>query len=261
MGAWSGLSYSSAVGEFGGTDRRHMTDRAFQTTVWSMVLEAQQASPGPAGSAMAKLCETYWFPLYSYIRYKGKSEHDAQDLTQEFFAVFLEKNYLKDVHREKGRFRSFLLASLRHFMADEWDKANAKKRGGGVVMVSLDFERAENLFIQLPSKDLTPEELYDRNWASTVLSVCLPRLRKQYVSAGQEERFQVLKQVISTDKERIGYAELGKTLGISEGAAKVAVHRLRRRYRDLIREEIANTLADANDTDTELAFLMGTKRA
>src|SRR5436190_3040522 len=226
---------------------QHTTDEVgdgkqwFTATHWSVVLSAQGSST-PAAEALEKLCRTYWHPLYVYVRRQGHSPHDAQDLTQEFFARLIEKNYLGDVDREKGRFRSFLLASLKHFLANEWDKAKAVKRGGDQSFVSLNSESAETRYSLEPADTLSADKIFERRWALTLLEQVLARLREEYSDTGKTALFDRLKDCLTGDRSSLPYAELGSKAGMSEGAVKVAVHRLRRRYRDLLREEIANTV-------------------
>ena len=203
--------------------------------------------------ALAKLCEIYWYPLYAFVRKQGHSPHEAQDLTQEFFARLLERNWLDRVTPERGRFRSFLLASMKHFLANEWDRAQTLKRGGGIVFQSLDEGSAEARFRKEPAEQVTAEQLYDQRWALTLLDQVLARLRKEMADAGKIEQFEALKFCLTGDAPK--YAEAARALQINEGAAKVAAHRLRRRYRTLIRDEIAQTVASSAEVDAELKHL------
>jgi RNA polymerase sigma-70 factor (ECF subfamily) len=227
--------------------------RDFLTTRWSVVLSAR-GDTTHAPDALAKLCHAYWYPLYAYVRRQGVSSHDAQDLTQEFFARQLAKGWLADVERERGRFRSWLLASLKHFLANEWDKARAQKRGGGGQFISID-DTAESRYDREPADAPTAESLYDRRWALTLLDRVLTRLREEFAVAGKIEQFEILKGVLAGD--RTPYVELAAALGTTEGAVKVAVHRLRGRYRDLIRAEIAETVSSAAELEEELRHLLG----
>jgi RNA polymerase sigma-70 factor (ECF subfamily) len=228
----------------------------FANTRWSLVLSAGRSSSPGSRQALATLCETYWRPLYAYVRNRGYPEEEAKDLTQEFFARFLEKNYLKDVHRERGRFRSFLLASLKHFLANEWDKATAQKRGGGKVPLSLDFALAEGWVSVEPSHDRTPEKIYERQWALALLDRVLEVLEADYKSSEKGAIFVRLKPLLAGSGEGKSYKEIAMDLNLSEGSIKVAAHRLKRKYRDALREEIAQTIENAEDIDDEMRYLL-----
>jgi len=227
----------------------------FETTRWSVVRAAASTQPSQARQALEILCSTYWYPLYAYIRYRGNSAEDAKDLIQEFFVRFLEKDYLKDVDPAKGKFRSFLLASVNHFLSNERDHAKTLKRGGGVTFLPLDFAAAEERHVRGSAQDLSPERLFDRAWALTLLESALARLRREYAESGKGAHFDRLKGAL-TGEDRVPYRELGVELGLSEGAVKVAVHRLRRRYRDLLLEEIAQTLTEGESMDEEFQYLL-----
>lgn len=201
---------------------------------------------------MEELCGTYWYPLYAYVRRCGYDSHEAEDLTQEFFARLLAKNYLADVDRAKGKFRSFLLASLKHFLANEWDRAQAKKRGGGHTIISLD---AETRYRQEPMDELSADKLLDRQWAIALLDQVLARLGAEYADAGKSEVFEQLKNSLTGNRDSIPYAAIAAKLDTTEGAVKVAVHRLRQRYRKLLREEIAHTVASPAEIDEEIRHL------
>lgn len=213
-----------------------------------------------AHEALEKLCRTYWYPLYAYIRRKGLGEHEAQDLTQGFFAQLLERQSLCGLDREKGKFRSFLLAALKHFLADEWDKAQTVKRGGGKPLISLDDETAESRYRLEPSHDLAPDKIYERRWALTLLEQVLTRLEVEYVNDGKNVMFDELQQFLQGKQPGAPYSNAARTLGMTEGAVKVAVHRLRRRYRELLRMEIANTVASASEIEDELRHLLAALR-
>lgn len=228
----------------------------FGTTQWSLVVAAQDEASPRAEEALARLCYLYWYPLYAFIRRQGYSADEAQDLTQGFFARFLEKGYLRDVHREKGRFRSFLLVACKHFVAKERDCARALKRGGGQELVPIDREAAEGRYRREPSHDLTPDRLYQRQWALTLLDQVRLRLRAELVASGRADRFDRLKVFLTGDEGSEAYAAAGRDLGLSEGAVKVAVHRLRRRYRKLLRESIAETVNGPAEVDGEIRQLM-----
>jgi RNA polymerase sigma-70 factor (ECF subfamily) len=222
-------------------------------TRWTIVLAAR-GDAREAQNALAQLCETYWYPLYAFVRRQGRNPHDAQDLTQGFFAKLLEKGWLDDVDRNKGRFRSFLLASMRHFLANERDHAQAQKRGGGHSILSLDKDNAESRYAMEPVDNATPEKIFDRRWALTLLEQVLARLRTEFSAAGKSALFDELKSTLSGQPSPL--AAIGKRLGMSEGAAKVAAHRLRQRYRELIRSEVAQTVTDDKEVDEELRDLM-----
>jgi len=216
------------------------------------VLHAREDSAG-AHAALSTLCRAYWYPLYAYVRRQGSSPHDAQDLTQEFFARLIEKGWLDAVARERGRFRSFLLAAMKHFLANERDKAQAQKRGGGVIWLSIDDAIAEGRYREEPIETATAEKLFERRWACTLLEQVLARLREEMVEAGKDAHFEMLKGCLAGEKPR--HAEIAAQLGMTEGAVKVAVHRLRDRYRALIRAEIAQTVAHPSEIDDELRHL------
>lgn len=230
--------------------------RQFVTTRWSVVLAAGRDST-QAHDALEHLCRVYWYPLYAYVRRQGHSPEDAQDLTQSFFAKLIAKHYLGDVDRSKGKFRSFLLASLKHFLANEWDKARAQKRGGGQTVVSLDAETRYGLE---PSDEASADKIYERRWALTLLDEVLKRLRDEYAADRKGKLFEELKETLTAGKSEVGYAEIGMRLGMSEGAVKVAVHRLRQRYRDLLRAEVAETVASPEEVDEEIRALFAAVR-
>ena len=217
-------------------------------------MQAGTDSP-QAHQALELLCGNYWYPLYAYVRRQGHSAHDAQDLTQAFFARLLEKNYLADVHREKGRFRSFLLASLKHFLANEWDREQALKRGGGKRLIALDEDSAESRYKLEPRDDLSADKIYERRWALTLLDQVLAKLRGEFEKDGKLEQFETLKQYLSAGRTSVSYAQAADKLGMNEGAIKVAVHRLRKRYRELLRAEIAQTVATASEVEAEIRYL------
>ena len=227
----------------------------FLTTRWSVVLAAGHQSLPEADEAMATLCQTYWYPLYAYVRRQGHSPHDAQDLTQEFFARFLEKGFIDEVRRERGRFRSFLLAALKHFLANEWDRARALKRGGGRELISLDEQEAECRYALEPKDELSPDRIYERRWAMLLLERVLDRLKRESGEAGKARQFDLLKESLSGGKESLPYADIARQLKTTEDAVKVAVHRLRRRYRELLRAEIAETVATADEVEDEVRYL------
>lgn len=230
---------------------------AFVTTHWTAVLTAGQcADTTQAQAALEKLCRAYWYPLYAYVRRCGHSPHDAQDLTQEFFARLLEKQWLADVAPEKGRFRTFLLVVLKRFLANEWDRTHAAKRGGRHGPVSLDTEVAETRYQAEPVPELPADRVYERRWALTLIEQTLARLRCSFADAGKADEFECLKVFLTADRAAITYADVAAQLGLNEGAARVAVHRLRRRFREIFREEVAHTVAAAEDADEEMWHLL-----
>jgi RNA polymerase sigma factor (sigma-70 family) len=224
----------------------------FATTRWSMVVEAGQHSSPKAAAALATLCETYWFPLYAYVRRQGKSAEDAQDLTQGFFVFLLDKHTLRVADRERGRFRSFLLASMKNFLKNQWRHSTAQKRSGAQAVISLDFDDGENRYQLEPSHDVTPERIFERQWALTLLEQVLMRLRGEFEANGKIELFDGLKMFLGGQKSTVPHRELGDQLNMSEAAVKVALHRARRRYRILLREEIQQTIGAEEDVDEEL---------
>lgn len=228
----------------------------FQTTHWSVVLAAGQTGAPSAEAALENLCKTYWYPLYAYIRRQGRNPHDAQDLTQEFFTRILEKRYFRFADRERGRFRSFLLKSLQHFLVNEWVSGQAQKRGGGAQFILLDDESAERIFQQELAVSVSPERLYDKRWAITLLNRAMDRLGADYAASGKGELFEQLKSLLLAEGSVEIYREMSAQSGLSEGATKVAVHRLRQRFRDAVRAEIAQTVATPAEVDEELRWLM-----
>jgi RNA polymerase sigma-70 factor (ECF subfamily) len=219
------------------------------------VLTAGRSDTVRAHDALSNLCQTYWYPLYAYVRRRGHSPEDAQDLTQAFFARLLERNWVGQADQQKGRFRSFLLSAMNHFLADEWDKARAQKRGGGILPVPLQFDTAETRYGHEPADNITPEQNYERRWALTLLDTVLRRLRSEYEQEGKAELFAVLNPCLVGDRTAQPYAELAVKLGVSEGTVKSAVHRLRQRYRQLLHDEIAQTVANTGEVDEELHHL------
>ena len=225
----------------------------FPVTRWTLVFAAGDPQGTESRSALTSLCEGYWYPLYAYLRRRGHPADQAQDLTQEFFVRVLEGRYLDRVDRDKGRFRSFLLTSLKFFVADEGDRNRAHKRGGG-LLVPLEFSSAEARYQREPSHDETPEQIFERRWTLALLDRVLTKLRDEFVQHGHPEQFEGLKPCLLGQSE-VSYATLASAMKTSEGALKVAVHRLRKRYRELLRQEIANTVADPADVDSELQTL------
>ena len=234
--------------------------RVFPTTHWSVVLAAGDTKSPQARESLEKLCRAYWYPLYAYVRRKGYHAEDSQDLTQEFFGRLLAKNFLSVADRKKGRFRSFLLGSLEHFLAREWTKAHAKKRGSGQRPRSLDEQDAEGRYLREPAHELTPESLFDRRWATALLETAMNKLREECIDARKGELFEGVKGQLSGEKGEGSYAEVAGALQMSEGAVKVAVHRLRRRYGELIRAEVAQTVGGPEEVEEELHYLFNTLR-
>ena len=229
----------------------------FATTRWSLVLAAgaDTSSPG-VQEALATLCETYWYPLYAFLRSRGYDAEDAQDLTQAFFARVLEKQALRHADPARGRFRSFLLTSLRNFAANEHDRAIAVKRGGGAPVLSLEIDTAEHRFQMEPATEETPERAFDRRWALALLDRVMLRLQAETVARnGQPSPFDRLKTYLTGDQPQMSYAQTAADLGMSEGAVKVAVHRLRKRFRDLVRDEISQTVLSPEEVEDELRHL------
>jgi len=222
-----------------------------------VVLTAARSDTTRARAALENLCQTYWPPLYAYVRRRGYSPEDAQDLTQEFFARLLERNAVASVAPKKGRFRSFLLASLNHFLTDEWDKARAQKRGGGKV-ISLDLQNAETRLGEIPVENFTPEKAYEHRWAITLLEQVYQRLGEEYREQDKTALFDALRFTLAGKSNAAPYAELARKLVMSEGAVKVAVHRLRQRYRALLRETIADTVSSPDEVEEELRYLFRT---
>ena len=221
-----------------------------------MLAAGQRHTPQSDG-ALEELCRTYWFPLYAYVRRRGHSKQDAEDLTQAFFARFLEKNYLSGLSAERGRFRAFLLASLKHFLANEWDKAQAQKRGGSAAHLSLDWQTADTKFQVAGTNEPSPDKAFDREWALALLAKVIERLQKECEADGRAKLFEQLKMFLMAGKNETAQGEVAKALGMEEGAVRVAIHRLRKRYRVLLRDEISQTLTDESQVDEEMRALFG----
>lgn len=227
--------------------------RVFPNTRWSVVLAARQDSPESA-AALEVLCQVYWYPLYAFVRRSGHSAEDAEDLTQEFFCRLLEKHWLDSANRDKGRLRTFLLVALRNFLRKEWRRVSAQRRGRGLAAVQMDTAFAESR-LAADSHSLPPDELFDRQWALTLLDLTVNRLRAETAAAGKPEDFEVLKGSLLADRGSIDYGAVAKQLGVNEGAARVAVHRLRKRFREVYREEVSQTLAKGEDLEGEVRHL------
>lgn len=227
----------------------------FPTTRWSRVISAGDADAPLAKESLAELCGAYWYPLYAYIRRRGHDPEKAKDLTQDFFARALERGLLAEADPARGRFRSFLLAVCNDFLANRRDRESALKRGGGRTFFSLDAADAEGRYANEPADGLTPERIFDRSWALTLLARVLDQLGREYDEAGKASTFEALRGTLAGDTEASPYSAVAARLGTTEGAARVAAHRLRRRYGELLRQEIAATLADPAGVDDEIRDL------
>jgi RNA polymerase sigma-70 factor (ECF subfamily) len=226
----------------------------FPTTSWTLVLAAADPDHADCRDAIASLCAIYWYPLYAFIRKRGHAASDAQDLVQEFFARFLARRYFDRADSEKGNFRAFLLICLKCFLADEKDRDNAQKRGGGVPPLPFEIATAESLYTREPAHNETPERIYERRWARALLDRVYARLREEFVRHGRLDHFNSLKPHLMGGGDA-PYGDLATKLGVTEGALKTGIHRLRKRYRDLLREEVAATVAGPELVDAELRFL------
>jgi RNA polymerase sigma factor (sigma-70 family) len=228
----------------------------FATTRWSMVVAAGADSTPEGRAALESLFSAYWAPLYTFARRSGADREEAQDLVQGFLAELLEKDRLRQADRNRGRFRTFLLAAFRHHWSHERERARALKRGGGRAPLPLDFDSGENLYLAEPADDRTPERLFDRRWALTVLAAAIERVQDDHARAGRTDLFEALRGTIGAGGDDAGWAAVADRLGMTEGAVKVAAHRLRRRYREVLRDIIAETVADPSEVDDEIRHLM-----
>jgi RNA polymerase sigma-70 factor (ECF subfamily) len=232
-------------------------DASFAATRWSVVRAAGgDRAATDTRRALEELIRAYWFPLYAYLRRQGLAAEEAEDTVQGFLTRLLEKQDLARIDREKGKFRSFLLASIQHYLSNERDHARALKRGGGISIVAMDALDAENRYSVEPVDDMTPDRLFDRRWALAVLDQVLLRLRREYSGAEREKLFEAIKEFLTPQRERLAYARIAKELGMTEGAIKTAIHRMRRRYRDLLRDEIAQTVESPTQVEEEIAYLL-----
>jgi RNA polymerase sigma-70 factor (ECF subfamily) len=232
----------------------------FATTRWSLVVAASQSPSPQARAALEELCGNYWYAVYAFVRRRGKQVDDARDLTQEFFTRLLEKEHLEAADRERGRFRTFLLTAVAHFLSNERERACAQKRGGGQAVLSLDFERGEERYRHEPADPWTAEKIFERRWALTLLDHSVTKLKQDYSAAGKGPLFDELKVFLTGESAAPAYEDSAARLGTSSGAVKVAVHRLRQKYREALREEIAQTVAAEEDIDSELHVLLSALR-
>jgi len=228
----------------------------FTTTHWSIVLTARDPDCPQAANALEKLCRSYWYPLYAFVRRQGHDESSAKDLTQGFFARLLEKNYLAQVDQDRGKFRSFLLASLKHYMADERDKERAQKRGGGLIHLSLDETVGEDRYRAEPVDVMDAEKLYERRWALTLLDQAKERLKAEFQKEGKLELYQQLQVFETGSHDSPAYADVAADLGLSESGLRTAVFRMRKRHRELVREEVAQTVSSPQEIDEEIRHLI-----
>lgn len=231
------------------------SDAWFVTTHWSVVLSAQSQNTPKSTEALENLCRAYWYPLYAFVRRSGKSPADAEDLTQSFFARLLEKEYLRSAAPEKGRFRTFLLVALKRFLANEWDRQHAAKRGGFAQFVPIDQEVAESRFALDAVHQVPPDVLFDRQWALTLLERTMARLQQEYVSTGRASLFDYLRNCLAKEEASLAYVEIAARLNLTEAAVKMAVHRLRARYREILQSEIAETVASQREVEEEIQHL------
>jgi RNA polymerase sigma factor (sigma-70 family) len=227
----------------------------FTTTHWSVVLSAGNQLSPEYQQALATLCQIYWYPLYAYLRRWGCDRQQAEDYTQSFFASLIERQAVGEADPKRGKFRSFLLSSLKHFLADEWDRTQAQKRGGDIKILSLDIDDGETRYGCEPVDELTPEKLFERHWAQTVLKQAMTRLKAEYVTAGKQQLFDHLKTCLTAEQGSISYSNIAVKLDMTEGAVKVAVHRLRQRYGELVRQEIAQTVTTMEQIEEEIRDL------
>jgi RNA polymerase sigma-70 factor (ECF subfamily) len=230
------------------------------TTQWSQIIAARDGDDTESRQALESLCQTYWKPLYAFIRHQGVEPEEACDLTQAYFTELLEKDFLADVDAEKGRFRSFLFSSLRHFLSHERERARALKRGGGTLTLSLDLKSGERSYSVHPATLETPEDVFEYRWAMTVITQALERLEEESLTAGTGRQFKQIKPYLTSMSPQVPYKEMAEELGMSEGAVKVAVHRLRRRFAQSLRDELYQTVADPADVDDELRHMLSILR-
>lgn len=237
-------------------ENAHAGREWFSTTHWSTILAAGNLDSVRSANALEKLCRTYWYPLYAYVRRRGFGQHEAEDLTQEFFARFLAGDYVAKAAPAKGRFRFYLLGALNHFLSDAWDYARRQKRGGNQQTISIDVRTGDGRFQLEPYHDSSPDRLYERRWALTLLDQVLTQLGHEYETGGKAALFQTLKPFLTGDEESASYAQIAQELGMREGALRVAVHRLRQRYGELFRLEVARTVSCPEEVGEEMRHLL-----
>jgi RNA polymerase sigma-70 factor (ECF subfamily) len=231
------------------------SDAWFVTTHWSVVVSAREKGSAQSALALETLCRSYWYPLYAYLRRQGRAPHDAQDLTQAFFARLLLKDCLQAAAREKGKFRTFLLVAFKRFLANEWDREHAQKRGGFTPVVSIDQELAESRFAAEPAHNLQPDVLFDRQWAVALLDQTMRQLQEEYVSSGRAKLFEYVQSCLAREESALPYADIAARLKLTEAAVKMAVHRLRARYREILRAQIAHTVSGPEQVEEEIRDL------
>lgn len=254
LGQESGITLAAMASRTSDSDS-HLRQRVFATTQWSVVLSAGQDASPDAREALAQLCRTYWSPLYAYARRRVDDVHEAQDLTQAFFAELLDKNYVGQAMPERGRFRAFLITAFKHFLGRQWEKRKAQKRGGGRMPIPLDFATVDSAIRIEPSGGLTPEQLFDREWATSLLARILQTLKAEFAQAGKSEQFAVLKEFLIGERSGKRYAQAAAELQMSESAARKTASRMRQRLRQLLRAEIAETVSASEDVEDEIQKL------
>ena len=228
----------------------------FDATNWNLVAAAGDKENPDSSAALAELCEIYWYPLYAYARRRVQDDEAARDLTQGFFAELLERNYIAVADQERGKFRSFLLSGLQRYMNNQWERQRAQKRGGGRAPLSLDLDTAENGYKLEPADDRTPEDVFEETWATTLLGRADRRLRREMLESGKKDRFELLAPFVIGDGADAPYKQVAETLNLSEGAVKVAIHRMRKRFGDILRAEVADTVGHEDDVDEELRHVL-----
>ena len=239
----------------GATSDEHRPGDLFATTRWTVIVAARGRQTPEADRALQDLCSLYWYPLYAFVRRQGRNREDAEDLTQAFFARMLTHRDLDRLDSEKGRFRAYLLAAMKHFLANEWDKASTQKRGGGALHLPLDWHEADSRYGISASDQFAPDRIYDRAWAITLLERVIENLRQECTAEGKAALFDTLKDFLMLEKNAVPCGTAAETLGLTAGAVRVAIHRLRKRYRELLMEEIAQTVADPGQVDAEMRAL------
>lgn len=228
----------------------------FAATEWSVVRAAGQSCEHEARQALETLCQMYWQPLYAYVRRRGYNVEEAQDLTQGFFTSILTRNSLRGVEQQRGKFRAFLLGAMKHYLAEEWNRAHAHKRGGTAAVTSLDFEKAESRYRIEPVDKMTPERIYERRWAGELLNRAVAQLEREFYNSPDAKLFRAIKPLLLGERLQDNYSRIAQELGLSEGALKVAIHRMRKRYRHLVRQEVARTVSRPEEIDEEIRYLL-----